>query len=48
MKGDVIKKVKEKLTEHGFTLPGNVQELKLYDKTHSIPVTVLNRDNSQH
>lgn len=40
-KSAVIKRVKERLSEEGFTLPANIQELKLYDKRRSIPVEII-------
>jgi hypothetical protein len=37
--------VKEALIEKGFTLPANIQELKLYDKRPSIPVELISSSN---
>lgn len=45
-KGKVMKAVKEVLSDKGFTLPANIQELKLYEKSKSIPVEVLQPSNS--
>lgn len=44
-KSMVVKKVKEALIEEGFTLPANIQELKLYDKRTSIPVELISSSN---
>ncbi len=41
----VVKKVKEALIEKGYTLPANIQELKLYDKRTSIPVELISSSN---
>lgn len=40
-KSEVMRRVKESLTNNGFTLPANIQELKLYDKRNSIPIEVF-------
>lgn len=40
-KSKVIKRVKESLIEKGYTLPANIQELKLYDKRISLPVQLI-------
>lgn len=44
-KSTVITKVKEALIQEGFTLPANIQELKLYDKRSSLPVTLIAPDS---
>lgn len=41
-RSEVIKKVKEVLSENGITLPANIQELKLYEKADALPVTLFN------
>lgn len=40
-KGEVMRRVKESLVAQGFTLPANIQELKLYDKRRAFPVELL-------
>lgn len=40
-KSTVIKNVKEALISTGFTLPADIQELKLYDKKTSFPVELI-------
>ncbi|ALM07406.1 mechanosensitive ion channel protein MscS [Sediminicola sp. YIK13] len=40
IKGKVISNVKEALVQEGFSLPANIQELKLYNTQSSIPVSV--------
>lgn len=40
-KGKVMKEVKEILSDKGFTLPANIQELKLYEKSKSIPIEMV-------
>jgi small-conductance mechanosensitive channel len=44
-KSMVVKKVKEALIEKGYTLPANIQELKLYDKRTSISVELISSSN---
>lgn len=46
-KSTVITQVKEALIQAGFTLPANIQELKLYDKRTSLPVTLISTDSKQ-
>ena len=46
-KSDVMQSVKEVLTEKGFTLPADIQELKLYDKRDALPVSLVNTKNTQ-
>ena len=46
-KGEVMRRVKERLITNGFTLPANIQELKLYDKRTSIPVEVISSSASK-
>ena len=45
IKGKVITNVKEALLQEGFSLPANIQELKLYDTQSSIPVSVSESTN---
>lgn len=47
IKGKVITNVKEALLQEGFSLPANIQELKLYDTQSSIPVSVSESTNEQ-
>ncbi|MEP6844453.1 MAG: mechanosensitive ion channel family protein [Panacibacter sp.] len=42
IKSEVIKNVKELLTEKGFSLPADIQEFKLYDKKEPLPINILN------
>ena len=42
-KSAVMQKVKEVLSDKGFTLPANIVELKLYDKRTSIPVELIEK-----
>jgi len=42
IKGKVVSAVKEALLNEGFSLPANVQELKLYDTQKNIPVNIKN------
>lgn len=42
IKSDVISRVKEALVEKGFTLPADIQEIKMYDKKEPLPITILN------
>lgn len=46
-KSEALANVKKKLTDEGFTMPANIQELKLYDKRESLPVTVLPPDGKK-
>lgn len=46
-KGEVMRRVKESLVTQGFTLPANIQELKLYDKRRAFPVELLPSANGQ-
>lgn len=43
IKSDVISRVKEALVEKGFSLPADIQEIKMYDKKEPLPITILNR-----
>jgi hypothetical protein len=36
--------IKNAVLEEGFTLPADIQELKIYDKRNSLPVSVTNLD----
>lgn len=40
-KSDIMDNVKSALVAHGFTLPANIQELKVYDKKDALPVRIL-------
>lgn len=40
-KSDIMDNVKTALVTHGFTLPANIQELKVYDKKDSLPVRIV-------
>ena len=42
IKSEVITKVKEALETHGFSLPADIQEIKLYDKKEPLPINILN------
>ena len=42
IKSDVISRVKEALVEKGFSLPADIQEIKMYDKKEPLPITILN------
>jgi small-conductance mechanosensitive channel len=42
IKSDVITKVKEALETHGFSLPADIQEIKLYNKKEPLPINILN------
>ena len=46
-KSTVMQRVKEALSEGGFTLPADIQELKLYDKRDSFPVSLVNSQKPQ-
>ncbi len=46
-KSNVMSTVKKVLSNQGFTLPANIQELKLYDKRKSIPVSLVNTATPQ-
>lgn len=46
-KSEVMRQIKECLINNGFTLPANIQELKLYDKRTSIPVEVISSQQSK-
>ncbi len=39
-KGDVIRRVKEGLTQDGYNMPANIQELKLYSTQKAIPLNI--------
>ncbi len=41
-RGDVISKVKIALEQNGFSLPADIQEIKLYGSQQSIPVSIKN------
>lgn len=40
-KSDIMDNVKRALLARGFTLPANIQELKVYDKKDALPVRIL-------
>ncbi len=42
IKSDVITKVKEVLEANGFSLPADIQEIKLYDRKEPLPINILN------
>ncbi len=42
IKSEVITKVKEALETKGFSLPADIQEIKLYDKKEPLPINILN------
>ncbi len=42
IKSEVITKVKEALEAKGFSLPADIQEIKLYDKKEPLPINILN------
>ena len=42
IKSDVITKVKETLEANGFSLPADIQEIKLYDRKEPLPINILN------
>ncbi len=42
IKSDVITKVKEALEAKGFSMPADIQEIKLYDKKEPLPINILN------
>lgn len=42
IKSEVITKVKETLEAKGFSLPADIQEIKLYDKKEPLPINILN------
>lgn len=44
IKSAVITKVKEVLTQEGFSLPSDIQEIKLYDKKKPFPISITNND----
>ena len=41
-KSEIMETVKRELLAHGFALPANIQELKLYDKDNALPIRVQN------
>jgi small conductance mechanosensitive channel len=41
-KSDIMARVKSELIRNGFTLPANIQELKVYDKREALPVNLNN------
>ncbi len=45
LKGEIMTHVKNALIDNGFTLPANVQELKLYGQRTSFPVTIIKKEN---
>ncbi|HEX6171055.1 MAG TPA: mechanosensitive ion channel family protein, partial [Chitinophagaceae bacterium] len=45
LKGEIMTQVKNALINNGFTLPANVQELKLYGQKASLPVTIIKKQN---
>ena len=42
IKSQVVSKVKTDLMEKGFTLPADIQEIKMYDKKEPLPINILN------
>ncbi len=42
IKSEVITKVKKALETKGFSLPADIQEIKLYDKKEPLPINILN------
>lgn len=42
IKSEVIEKVKQALMAEGFSLPADIQEIKLYDKKEPLPIKILN------
>ncbi|MEO6188514.1 MAG: mechanosensitive ion channel domain-containing protein [Ginsengibacter sp.] len=42
IKSEVITVVKEALEEKGFSLPADIQEIKLYNKKEPLPINILN------
>jgi small-conductance mechanosensitive channel len=42
IKSEVFSKVKRDLMEKGFSLPADIQEIKLYDKKEPLPINILN------
>lgn len=46
-KGNVVRAVKEALEDHGFYMPAEIKEIKIYGKEREIPLSVRNnQDNS--
>jgi small conductance mechanosensitive channel len=43
-RSEVLRNVKKALSDQGFTLPANIQELKLYDKRDAFPVKIIPGD----
>lgn len=46
IKSKVITKVKEALIAKGFTLPADIQEIKMYDNKEPLPINILNLNKS--
>lgn len=46
IKSEVITKVKEALIAKGFTLPADIQEIKMYDNKEPLPINILNLNKS--
>ena len=42
IKSEVIARVKEALETKGFSLPADIQEIKMYDKKEPLPINILN------
>jgi small-conductance mechanosensitive channel len=42
IKSDAITQVKQALENKGFSLPADIQEIKLYDKKEPLPINILN------
>lgn len=42
IKSEVIEQVKVALTREGFSLPADIQEIKMYDKKEPLPINILN------
>ena len=40
-KGEIIGRVKTALLSQGFTLPANIQELKVYDRQKVLPISII-------
>jgi small conductance mechanosensitive channel len=45
LKGEIMTQVKNALISRGFTLPANIQELKIYGQKTSLPITIINNQN---
>ena len=47
IKSHIMQSVKEALIAKGYTLPADIQELKLYDKRDAFPVSIVSNGNAQ-